>query len=176
MDHDYEFDWDKYLDWLISIIETDEDPEEYRAVLLHLLETEFKYLTPLDRDRALEGLELRRRYIRQTGEEEPDMTCSVLEMLVALCEHIESTMSTDPDKDNPGFWFWQFLKNAELDISNRYYRKSSVDHILTRINYKKFEKNGRGWFFPLKRSRKDTRNFGVWEGAMAYVNENHKVW
>lgn len=176
MDHEFEFDWGKYLDWLITIVETDENPEEYRAVLIQLLETEFRYLTPLDKDRAIEGIELRRRYIRFSGEEEPDKPCSILEMLVALCEHIESALSTSPEDDDPGFWFWQFLRNAELDIRNRYYRKSAVENILTRINYKKYKKNGKGWFFPLKRSKRDTRNFGVWEGAMAYVNENSKVW
>lgn len=174
--YENEFDWGHYLDWLEGLVNVEDDYGDYEAILRYLLDTEFRPTNALDEDRAIEGLSLRKEYATETGVELPDEPCYLLEMLVALCRKIESTLEQDPDDDDPEHWFWEFLRNAGLDIPNKRYNKRDVNAVVNRIDRHRYKKNGEGWWFYIPNTRKDMRELGIWEGAMAYVSSKMKIW
>lgn len=132
--------------------------------------------TPLDKDRALDGIELRSRYESDTGRKASTpyntKTASILEVLVALSLRIDNIMS-EYGEEKPGYWFLMMIENLGLSkYKDDNFDEEAVRHILTIWRDKLYEPNGNGGLFPLKNPSKDQRLVPIWDQASEYLNEN----
>lgn len=168
-----------YFNWLYSKVAAVENPTPsltHWTLLRDLHSTEFIYLVSGDDNRAQDGLDLRREFLRESfiGEDPPWLSigCSVLEMLYAFARKasFETGVST---RD----WFWLFLDNlgiADLnDASNRISQK--VSEVLDRFIWRTYRRNGEGGMFPLRSSPNDQREVEIWYQFCEYLVENDDI-
>lgn len=128
-----------YYDWLVLYIAPDSRQRElYSDLLFALYSTEFYWVVPRDFNRARDGLELRERFERETGEYcDIYGDCTCLELFVALairCERDLMYMYDPRSGDQTDRWFWMMLENLELlDMVNECFNIDEVDYILGRF-------------------------------------------
>ena len=80
-----------YFGWLSDLVceERYSDRISYEKLLTFLYNTEFRYSIPMDRNRASDGINLRRRYSLEVHDDfHIRKPCSVLEMMIALAIRI----------------------------------------------------------------------------------------
>jgi len=113
-----------YFDWLTDLIDFDDKINLYEHLLEHLFETDFRWLEsiPLDKNRAVDGLDLRQTYAQYLKEEGPtflallsDKPCSMLEMLVAFSNRLTGLVSLEKYE-----FFWMFIDNLGLGWATEY--------------------------------------------------------
>lgn len=132
-----------YYDYLTSLIDVDDKNMLYETLLQHLYNVEFKWLEkiPLDRNRAVDGIDLRKNYINlfvsSSGNDVNlevmefenlmnDRPCSVLEMLVAFANRLTQIITLDISQ-----YFWMFIDNLGLGWATEYdFDIDIVDRIL----------------------------------------------
>jgi len=159
-----------YFDWLLERIEGTNSP--YKPALNQMHFTKFEPLVPYDENRCKDGLALRSEYERVTNtrldRREMSRPCSVLEMSIALAERFAfNIVEGGNDVDIPNA-FWIMMSNLNL--------KKNTDlnpPIIAGLVHRKYNPNGRGGFFPLKRPKEDQRNVELWYQMQAYVLENY---
>src|SRR5687767_12232310 len=101
-----------YFSWLCAKVLPDPYTNIYTDLLLIMHRTEFVWDPHIlgDRNRAEDGVELRRGFLLETGSySEPEWEstpCSVLEMLYALAQ-IGEFETGQPVRE----WFWKFVQN-----------------------------------------------------------------
>ena len=144
-------------------------------MLLH--RTEFRYTIPRDENRAMDGLELRRRFAhdRNSNYISRCLTgpCSVLEMMVALAIRCEEHIMGDPDfGDRTGNWFWGMIENLELIFMtdarfDRRYAEKRIDIFLDRT----YEADGTGGLFTAKHCCEDMRTLEIWYQMCWYLDD-----
>lgn len=161
-----------YIAWLGDKVGMYSD---YNELLHYLASVEFRWSLPLDENRALDGIKLRKEYISK-GKiiSFADEECSVLEMLVALAERIEKDIMGEPGDDHPEKWFWIMLENLDLSRQNDddfalYYVDACIQNWMDR----KYGKNGQGALFPLMESGNRLKKMQIWDQMIAYLNENY---
>lgn len=182
-----------YFCWLVGLIGNKFLEECYQKLLWKLFTTDFIYELKYDKNRAADGLYLRKIYARETGmttdfscengvvdgaEEGSERTCSVLEMMVALARKAEDDIMHDPDLgDRTGYWFWVMLENLGLDIyDDSYYFEENVDRILDVFMHHRYAPNGTyGGMFSVRKSCRDMRKTDLWWQLNAYFEENYPV-
>jgi hypothetical protein len=122
---------------------------------------------PNDDNRARDGLDLRRRFERETSIMLPDLgECTMLEFLVALSIRLNETVYDYNDPDRVSDWFGELIDNLEVD-------RKSIDEIFQCLNGRTYDYNGgNGGLFPLENPREDQREIEVWYQMMAYLREN----
>jgi hypothetical protein len=155
-----------YFNWLYTKVASVDNPTPsltYWTLMRDLHSTEFVWLVSGDDNRAEEGIELRKEFIREAylDEELPWMhiPCSVLEMLVAF-----SRVAAFETGDSPRDWFWRFLTNLDLDhltdaesnISRRV--ADRLEHLVWRT----FRHDGLGGMFPIRSTPNDQRTVEIW--------------
>ena len=115
-----------YKEWLINDIYNREFSISYDKLFNKMFDTEFRY-SPIDKNRAFDGVYLRYVYADAEGmdeklaEKEFDIfPCSVLEALVALARRCEEDIMGDSNiyGDRTGQWFWEMLDNIGLTKYN----------------------------------------------------------
>ncbi len=126
-----------------------------------------------DENRAQNGKNLRREFMRDTGvrmDEEGwlEMGCSMLELLISL----SYTLTFEGDGE-PSEWFWGMIENLGLigctDASPP--DESIVNHILDKVINRDYAPNGAGGLFPLRKTKQDQRKVELWYQAQAYLLE-----
>lgn len=145
-----------------------------------LLRREFVWVNPMDRNRAIDGLELRADYLKRHSEKELGMymddPCTVLEMLIALSIRIEFDLMSEPGEEAPMRWFNLMINNLDLNkfSDDRLYSgwKAEADFILDRWMKKNYYSCGEGSAFPLEKYKKDQRKMEIWSQMCEYLNEN----
>lgn len=168
-------DVDLYFEWIVARVRREVSPN-YDALLNFLFETEYIWLAHLDVNRADDGLYLRQQYEAATGwalDPAWDLApCSVLEMLVALCERAEF-LTDIPMSD----WFWTLIENLELSDLRRMTEEDReyAANVIYCFNYRLYGKDGRGGLFPLVWPPEDQTNVELWYQLAAYINERHLV-
>lgn len=164
-----------YFRWLTTKVQEEGHPRNtYRDLFWILYDTEFIWKIPNDDNRVADGLELRRKYLRETGRQAPDENmrpCSVLEVIVGL----SCRLAWLADGSEEG-WAWQLLCNLELHkfrdpLSKR--RIHTVEEILYALIWRTYEPDGTGGFFPLMNPREDQRKVEIWYQMNAYALEIH---
>lgn len=172
----------EYFDWLFDLVCEDlfSNQISYRELLSYLHNTKFRYLNSRDRNRADDGVDLRRRFALYQGYEDScDMVvdmlsgpCSVLEMMVALAIRCEETIMDDPSKGNRTCqWFWGMISNLGLgsmtdDRFDEVYAKNAIDIFLNR----EYEPDGRGGLFTIRNCDVDMRRLEIWYQLCKYLN------
>lgn len=174
-----------YFDWLLTWVEGPYEPGgagTHRLLLKKLYELEFYATLERDNDRIQVGLELRNRYdaecrIIPWDDEERYSTCSVLEVMIAMCDDLETNvMSNDIYGNRFGKWFWMMIENCGLSFLNDAAYTHDADNyisaVIRRICDRQYEANGDGSFFPLRQPRADMRHVDLWYQLQWYITEN----
>lgn len=116
----------KYYSWLLSLVRRPPLPVD-DIVFLCLFNREFVGWYKSDADRAKRGLELRKRYLCETGIDvntavggmPSSAVCTMLEMMVSLAYHCETdimlgsryTRNLEFESERVGYWFDIFTYN-----------------------------------------------------------------
>lgn len=152
----------------------------YRNLLTYLHNISFTYLIPRDRNRAEDGIDLRRRFILLTGYdnlydhvmESLNGPCSILEMMLALAIRCEETIMDDSHiGDRTRHWFWGMITNLGLggmrdDLFNIELVKERVNIFLSR----QYEPNGEGGLFKVRDCDVDLRKVEIWFQLLWYLD------
>lgn len=162
-----------YFEWLYEIVCGTRFGDEisFRKLIIHLHNTEFRYIHPNDEARAREGQNLRHRFALTQMPPIPEHVildilagpCSVLEMMVALAIYAEEHIMVDPQLgDRTGQWFWKMVASLGLGgETDKRYDKRDVDAILTRFMERKYEPNGQGGLFTIRNCNRDLRKVEI---------------
>lgn len=122
-----------YYMFLLSLLEGLNDSQLYR----YLLEVDYIWTIPLDKNRAQDGIDLRcwwANSIKLTKEQYEvifnSKACSMLEMLLAFAIRIENDFMATAEGNNTSKWFYQMLISLGMsdDITN--FDRGRVDHAL----------------------------------------------
>ena len=156
--------------------------ERQRMLLLsYLFDTKFiwSYKIPTDANRAKDGQLLRDRYANETGDyilyNDKIEPCNVLEMLVALSIRIEEDIMAEPGDENPSRWFWEMIKNLDLNhMTDKSFSEKKAGSILFSWMNRLYDSEGNGGLFPLKKAKKDQRLMSIWDQMNLYLNEQLK--
>ena len=168
-----------YFNWLYSKVASTDNPTPsltFYTLFRDLHTTEFVFLVSGDDNRAQDGLDIRKEFLRESFlKQDPawsSVGCSVLEMLIAFSRR--AAFETDRTERE---WFWTFLENLHLSelsdattgISNR------VRDILDVFVWRTYRRNGRGGMFPLRNPKQDQRELQLWYQLNDYLVENDIV-
>lgn len=165
-----------YFVWLysqVSSVKNRNRSKTYWNLLRLLYKKEFTWLIEKDANRAQDGKDLRREFLRQTEyvvDEEGwmGMGCSFLELLVAL-----SWALAFEGEGEAAYWFWDMIRNLGLcectdaDPPD----EAIVDHIVNKVINRDYAPNGAGGLFPLQGAEQDQREVELWYQANAYLLE-----
>lgn len=171
----------EYVDWMLSkVCEDKRKIDDYMELFLYLYNYRFEWIHPMDSNRQEDGEALRYQFGRENGYPDPmiaslldDRPCSILEMMVALAIRCEDRFAYDPDVGNrTGVWFWEMIESLGLSrMNNCNFDIDHADMIIDRFLKRKYEPNGKGGLFTLKRPMKDMRHVDIWYQMCYYLNE-----
>ena len=167
-----------YFDWLCYLVcgERYSGAASYDKLLLRLHERPFRYILPMDRNRASCGIDMRWRYAYEHGWcEAPaclDRPCSVLEMMVALAVHCEEDIMDNPNfGDRTGQWFWDMVVSLGLGgMTDNRFDLGYVDFVIDRFLDREYEPDGRGGLFTIRNCRQDLRKVEIQHQQNWYLN------
>lgn len=169
-----------YFEWICDFV----CKNDYRhrlliwsKLLVTLFDREFTYILDMDGNRAVDGIDLRHRFMDETGCYFPltmkNRPCSILEMMVALSIRCEDHIMDDPDiGDRTAKWFWSMIESLGLsEMQNRMYDASYVDEILDIFLNREYQTNGRGGLFTISHEEHDMTKVEIWYQMMCYLKE-----
>lgn len=171
-----------YFDWLCEIVcgERYSSQISYTKLLMYLHDTEFRYVHPMDENRAAQGINLRYRFaLTRVPIEETsgimkalDAPCSILEMMIALAIECEETIMDNPSFGNrTSQWFWGMIASLGLGgMYNDRFDRAIADEIIDRFLNREYKPDGRGGLFTVKGYSRDMRDMEIWWQALAYLN------
>lgn len=170
----------EYFHYLCNLMRIDlPEHEMYKRLMSELYDIDFFWVLPMDENRDIDALSLRRRFFNEYGIDICMLNSfprSVLEVLCAFSERIECDVMGEPGEEEIEKWFWIMLDNLGLD-------RFDDDHFVPRIvRYKidiwlnrKFKSNGSGGIFPLKNGKNDQKKVDMWYQMQNYLNENYPI-
>ena len=172
---------DVYLEWLykeaVGATRNANPAKSFWQIAKQLYSIPFEWLIANDDNRAEDGICLREEFVAESHIQDVDqnwmdLECSFLEMLIALARRASFESSGEP-----GDWFWHFLRTMDIDrYSDLRFNsqvKAEIAHIVERIIYRKYGRNGDGGLFPLRNARKDQRRVELWEQMSEYLLEGN---
>ena len=167
-----------YFNWLCNIIDDqDFDPSRYQLLLGKLYHTEFTWVIQNDRNRAIDGEDLRSLYSDETGQDprtvrmELDFQCTILEMMVALARRCETQIMEDLFVGpRIGRWIRAMLKSMGLvyDVDDLF-DEEYVDYIIDTFLDRTYEPNGDGGLFKVENAPEDMRKLEIWYQMNLYL-------
>ena len=174
-----------YYCWLVELVGDGYTEGFYQKLLWKLYSTPYFYEIDYDSNRAVDGLNLRKKYLSHVVQ---DMSselantqlhpCTMLEMLIALSRKAEDNLTYDPDLgDSTGRWFWTMLGNLGLDKYDDYnYYEDRINRILYVFMTHNYAPDGtNGGAFPCPGVEKDLRKTDLWWQLGAYFKKNYPV-
>lgn len=166
-----------YYKWLKSKVEFIDFPETYERLFTALQSKIFYYKHPMDKNRAVEALELREEYRIDTGRQlRPNsISPSMLELLVSIAKRMNYICASF-DEDKTKELFWRLLSNLDLSrMSDPCYNKvggdDRVNIILDKLLERNYEPDGRGGLFPMLNPRQDQREVEIWYQMNQYLSD-----
>lgn len=163
--------WVPYFRWLCTKINDPymEDPHIYSKLLWQMHTTEFKPTMWQDSHRVMDAIEFRREF---SNERMPEPV-GIFEVMVALCDRIENeTMGGTVAWDRTADWFWGMIASLGLlDMTDDNYDEEHVARMLRRFMRRRYEPNGSGSLFTVRRKDVDMRKYEIWYQAALYLNE-----
>lgn len=168
-----------YLTWLyrqVGSVNLANPAKTYWRLLRQLYVKEFLWYIPNDDNRAADGIDLRKEFIRDEGLRRVDpiwmeLGCSMLEMTIALSRRLAFQ-----DEGEPRDWFWHLMDNINLKkFNDKTYSegeyKEEVEEALDHVIWRTYEWNGRGGLFPLSEPDEDQRDVELWNQLSLYILE-----
>ena len=169
-----------YYEWLIEKINC-RKAEDYTMLLRDLHNIPFTWSVPMDRNRALDGIELRQRYLddehispyHYSEEELMEFPCSCLEMLIAMAERFCLDVVGEHFKATKEY-FWLMIENLGLDrcTDNNYDHEFVKNHAENMI-FRKYDYSGDGGLFPLNYPTRDQRKVELWYQLCEWFEERY---
>lgn len=171
----------EYFEWLYGLVYGDNTYSRlsYRKLLLALHDIEFIYLIEYDRDRALDGIEMRYRFGYENGYSKDIIEnvldvhpCTVLEMMVALAFRGEEQIMCDESYgDRTGQWFWNMIVSLELgSMHDNNFNNGYVYYVINRFLHRDYSHDGEGGLFTIKNCKYDLRSTDIWVQFMWYLD------
>ena len=164
-----------YFGWLSDLVceERYSDRISYEKLLTFLYNTEFRYSIPMDRNRASDGINLRRRYSLEIHDDfHIRKPCSILEMMIALAIRIEEDIMDNPNVGNrTGQWFWGMVTSLGLGsfYDSRFDEDSANDIIEDFLDHN-YKPDGRGGLFTVRNCDIDLRDEEIWTQMCYYLD------
>lgn len=169
-------DDDRYYSWLVNLITP---PRKSNIVsknhlVLYILYTHRFYPhpdVPMDQNRTYDGLELRQRFIQETGQYRfkfKSDDCSVLELLIALSIRMEETVGNEV-QNIASRWFWEMITNLGIAGAQD---SEFINHMLNILINREYNYDGTdGGLFHISDPRRDLRETELWYQAMWYITK-----
>ncbi len=152
---------------------------KYSQLIEWLFTRPFYYILPRDANLYEDGISLRyhfgvsRRIDQASISYEIDISpCSMLEMMVALCEKLDNITHTEDFGVED--WFKIMLESTEYNgLSNGYFNEVAAEAITQRFEHRQFDgQNGLGsLFWTEKGYDEDVTNIDIWRQAMRYCEK-----
>ena len=167
-----------YFEWLCGLICGYRYSKQisYDKLLMRLHRIEFTYVIPMDKDRAMDGINLRWRYAWEHGFNRVpaclDGPCSVLEMMVSLSLYCEENIMDDPNIGNrTGQWFWEMIVNLGLGaMTDSRFNKKFVDETINKFLNRDYDPDGKGGLFTIRDCDRDVRDLDIQHQLCRYLN------
>lgn len=167
-----------YFEWMYDMVAGERYPApfSFRKLLAYLHNTEFVYTIPLDKNRAIDGISLRRRFLIDIDREDLldylDGPCSVLELMIATAICCEERFMDDPDVGNrTHVWFWDMVTNLGLgSMTDNHYDRRRVERAVDRFLAREYEPDGTGGLFRVRNCKHDLRDVEIWYQMCFYLN------
>lgn len=162
----------KYFEWLFELVCKDRFAKEisFRKLLMRLHRTPFTYIIERDRNRAEDGISLRRRFIPD-GDELITGPCSILEMMIALAIRCEDFMDDPSIGDRMPQWFWGMVTSLGLGpMTDSNFDRDYVDDVLDVFLDRGYAPNGKGGLFTIKNCKEDLRYVEIWYQLCWYLD------
>lgn len=160
---------DDYFHELCNMVLARDTDVSYEKLMRELFDREFRWVHPMDANRASDGLAIRSIYL-----DHYDAPCNWLEMLIGLSRRMEFVQGGDET-----YWFWEIIQNMELDtVKDQEIFRTSIDFIrntLAIVENRTYSKDGYGGLFPLRHPREDQRDVEIWYQMQAWLMENYDV-
>ena len=156
-----------YFKWLYHKVASVDNPSPYLTywtLFRDLHSTEYIWLMSGDDNRAEDGLELRREFLREAHlDQDPSwlsVGCSVFEMLIAFSRRAAFATTGCSARD----WFWIFLDNLKLSSLNDSQENITEKSypILDCLIWRMYNEFGYGGMFPLKNPTRNQRSVEIW--------------
>lgn len=172
--------WDSYFEWLLKRLKWSK--KGYNELLHRLFDRKFTIVLDRDINRLKDGEYLRNRFFVDIGisgdfKEHP---ISVLEVLIALSERIETEYIGNPSDPRPDIIFWELLCNLGLNsvcfTDSRINKPANLynfDQIIDTFLERRYDFYGNGNIFPLKSVSFDVAEMEIWDQMQAYLSENY---
>lgn len=176
----------EYFDWLTNMIDDDYHSKfRYKNLLWLLYSTRFYSLIKRDENREQDGINLRSIYISKHFPFYPDAIgnesvesfksrpCSVLEMMVALSDRIESDFMCDPTIGNrTHIWFWKMIENMRLDrMDDSNFNQKYAEIIVSKMINREYKSSGDGGLFKTLNPDIDMREHEIWGQVNVFISE-----
>lgn len=164
-----------YCRWLCERVGLDLSLYGRLALCLYSLPFEWPGRIAIDENRSCDGVMLRYYYESATRIPYPydGRDCSVLEMMVALCERIDD-IAGEPGEIHYDYWFSVMLKNLDLlNETNDNFNEDRVKSICMNWMARNIDPDGHGGAFPLMHPMEDQRDLSIWDQMSCYINENY---
>lgn len=169
-----------YYEWLIEKVNCPK-AENYTMLLRDLHDIPFSWSVPMDRNRALDGIELRKRYLddvnaspyRYSEVELMEFPCSFLEMMIAMAERFCLDVVGEHFK-NTKEYFWLMIENLGLnDSTDDNYDPEYVRQHVDNMIFRKYSYSGSGGLFPLESPTRDQRKVDLWYQLCEWFEERY---
>ena len=170
-----------YFCWLCEMVCVDGryTDSSYWILAKILWNTDFYWMIDMDENRAADGEGLRYRYECIGGTDSYDGPCTVLEMMIALADRMDTVMDELDGECRVPMFFWEMIDNLGLsEYTDEWFNEGNddrgeIDHILEEFLERGYDYYGHGGLFPLKNPREDQREVELWYQANAYLLENY---
>jgi hypothetical protein len=169
---------EQYFDWLCRLLLIGKE-NRYGRLLDRLHGRPFESFVPNDDNREFEGRNLRYTFRNEMSIDFIlpgffEENASVLEVMVGLAIRCCETLADDDNNMRIDQWFWLLISNCGLiRFTDDRFSSLDVDEIVDRVVYRRYERNGVGGLFPLKRARRDLRKVELWYQMSYYLVENY---
>lgn len=172
--------WDEYFNWLLDRLKWRK--KGYNKLLYLMFNTPFEVYLERDNNRLEDGKYLRNHFFLDLNIDGEFMEhpVSVLEVLAALAERIDTEYIGNPSDPRPDIIFWEMLYNLGFDSSefmdNRVDFPPNQRKFYNKIDFwmrREYDFNGKGSIFPLKSVCFDQRNAEIWDQMLAYLSEKY---
>lgn len=172
---------DLYFDWLYRKIGSSTS-RKYRKLAAELHSIKFipSYGVDMDRNRAIDGLNLRVDFMTEYGPYGSSTNrgaCTMLEFLVGITKRMAFLMGSDDHPAFMGRYFLKLIKNLGLDkleddvydiLNGDFHTEDACYRFMNRL----YDSDGKGGLFPLKHTHDDQRYVEIWYQMQAWMMEN----
>lgn len=171
--------FNQYFNWLTYHAYTDLISKINHTNLSYiLLDHEFTYL-PMDENRSVDGLDLRKRFCLETHNDICKLNsimpsyCTIFEMILALAFRANDILPiSNANGNGESNWFEKMLTNMGLyDFTNDRFDIKLVEYKLNHFLEREFNANGSGSLFTFDTAKEDMRIVDIWTSMCWYINE-----